>query len=61
VLVEVLSETTEAYERGAKAAHYRRLASLMLEARAGEVVDVPSLGVRLDAGAVYANPLGANH
>lgn len=28
VLVEVLSETTEAYDRGVKAAHYRRLASL---------------------------------
>jgi Uma2 family endonuclease len=28
VLVEVLSESTEAYDRGAKAAHYRRIASL---------------------------------
>lgn len=28
VLVEVLSDTTEAYDRGAKAAHYRRIASL---------------------------------
>ncbi|MFT3713306.1 MAG: Uma2 family endonuclease [Archangium sp.] len=28
VLVEVLSEGTEAYDRGAKAGHYRRLASL---------------------------------
>lgn len=28
VLVEVLSESTEAYDRGAKAAHYRRLDSL---------------------------------
>ncbi len=28
VLVEVLSETTEGYDRGAKAAHYRRVTSL---------------------------------
>ena len=28
VLVEVLSETTEGYDRGAKAAHYRRIPSL---------------------------------
>lgn len=28
ILVEVLSESTEAYDRGAKAAHYRRLESL---------------------------------
>lgn len=28
LLVEVLSESTEAYDRGAKAAHYRRLESL---------------------------------
>jgi Uma2 family endonuclease len=28
VLVEVLSETTEAYDRGAKAAHYRRIPTL---------------------------------
>jgi Uma2 family endonuclease len=28
VLVEVLSSTTEAYDRGAKAGHYRRLSSL---------------------------------
>ncbi len=28
LLVEVLSESTEAYDRGAKAAHYRRIASL---------------------------------
>ncbi len=28
VLVEVLSESTEAYDRGAKAAHYRRINSL---------------------------------
>jgi Uma2 family endonuclease len=28
LVVEVLSESTEAYDRGAKAAHYRRIASL---------------------------------
>jgi Uma2 family endonuclease len=28
LLVEVLSESTEAYDRGSKAAHYRRIASL---------------------------------
>lgn len=28
VIVEVLSDSTEAYDRGAKASHYRRLASL---------------------------------
>jgi Uma2 family endonuclease len=28
LIVEVLSESTEAYDRGAKAAHYRRIASL---------------------------------
>lgn len=28
LLVEVLSDSTEAYDRGAKAAHYRRIASL---------------------------------
>lgn len=28
MLVEVLSDTTEAYDRGAKAAHYRRIPSL---------------------------------
>jgi Uma2 family endonuclease len=28
VLIEVLSESTESYDRGAKAAHYRRIPSL---------------------------------
>jgi Uma2 family endonuclease len=28
LIVEVLSDSTEAYDRGAKAAHYRRIASL---------------------------------
>lgn len=29
VLIEVLSDSTEAYDRGAKFAHYRKLASLL--------------------------------
>jgi Uma2 family endonuclease len=83
VLVEVLSEATEAYDRGAKWAHYRRIPSLreyvllsqaealvevyrraesgrweLLEARAGETIELASLGVHLDLTAIYANPLG---
>jgi len=83
VLVEVLSESTEGYDRGGKAAHYRRIPSLreyvlvaqteprievfrraeigrweLLEARAGETIEIASLGARLDVSAVYANPLG---
>ena len=83
VLVEVLSDTTEGYDRGAKAAHYRRIPSLreyvlvsqreplvevqrraeggrweLLEARAGEAIELGSLGVSLAVSAVYANPLG---
>jgi Uma2 family endonuclease len=82
VLVEVLSESTEAYDRGAKAAHYRRIPSLreyvlvaqdeprievhrrtahgrweLLEARQGEMIELASLGVALDVGAVYDDPL----
>jgi Uma2 family endonuclease len=82
VLVEVLSDATEAYDRGAKAAHYRRIPSLreyvlvaqaeprievhrrtesgrweLLEARAGETIELASLGIHLDVAAVYANPL----
>ena len=84
VLVEVLSDSTEAYDRGAKAAHYRRIPSLrehvlvaqdeprvevyrradggrweLIETRPGEVVELASLGVRLEVSAIYANPLGA--
>jgi Uma2 family endonuclease len=84
VLVEVLSESTEGYDRGAKWAHYRRIPSLrefvlvsqapplvevfrragsgrfeLLEARPGETIELDSLGVRLDVGEIYANPLGA--
>ena len=83
VLVEVLSDTTEAYDRGAKAAHYRRIPSLreyvlvsqieplvevyrrtesgrweLLEARAGDAVELASLGIHIDVTALYANPLG---
>lgn len=82
LLVEVLSDSTEAYDRGAKAAHYRRIPSLreyvlvgqqeplvevyrrnergrweLLEARAGERVDLASLGIQLEVDAIYRNPL----
>lgn len=82
LLVEVLSDSTEAYDRGAKAAHYRRIPSLqeyvlvsqneplievyrrnerghfeLFEARAGEHVELASLGVSLEVRAVYENPL----
>lgn len=84
VVAEVLSDTTEAYDRGAKAAHYRRMTSLqeyvlvsqaeplvevyrrteggrweLLEGRAGDVVELRSLGINLAVAAVYANPLAA--
>jgi Uma2 family endonuclease len=82
LLVEVLSDSTEAYDRGAKWAHYRRIASLreyvlvsqaeplievyrrteggrfeLLEARAGEAIELASIGARIEVSAVYANPL----
>lgn len=82
LLVEVLSESTEAYDRGAKAAHYRRIPSLkeyvlvaqdeprievyrrndrggweLYEARSGSQLRLESVGVELDVGAVYENPL----
>src|SRR5690606_22484704 len=72
ILAEVLSETTEGYDRGSKAAHYRRIASLreyvlvaqdeprievyrknerqrweLIEARAGEHVELASLGLTI--------------
>ncbi len=74
----MLSDTTEAYDRGAKASHYRRIDSLseyvlasqseplievhrrnerghfeLVEARAGELAELASLGVD----AVYEDPL----
>jgi Uma2 family endonuclease len=83
LILEVLSDSTEAYDRGAKWAHYRRIASLrdyvlisqaeplvevyrrtkdgrfeLFEARAGETIELASIGARLDVSAVYANPLG---
>jgi Uma2 family endonuclease len=57
VLVEVLSDSTEAYDRGAKWAHYRRSEGgrwELLEARPGEAIELQSLGVHLDVAAVYA-------
>ena len=86
VLVEVLSESTEAYDRGAKAARYRRLPTLreyvlvsqsealvelqrrnpsgsweIVEARPGQILELASVGVGLDVGAIYLNPLGAGN
>ena len=49
VLVEVLSESTEAYDRGAKAGHYRRLASLkeyVLVSQAERRIEVQRLNER---------------
>ncbi len=82
VIVEVLSASTEAYDRGEKARHYRKIESLQEyvlvssssprvevhrrnaegrweidEAGPGEQVVLSSIDVRLDLGAVYANPL----
>jgi Uma2 family endonuclease len=82
LLVEVLSDSTEAYDRGAKWSHYRRIASLreyvlvsqgeplievyrrteggrfeLFEARAGETIELASIGARLEVSVVYADPL----
>jgi Uma2 family endonuclease len=84
VIVEISSPTTEAFDRGAKAAHYRRLPSLreyvlvaqdrrhvevhsrnaagiweIHEAGDGMATSValPSLGIALDVGAIYDDPL----
>lgn len=82
LLVEVLSESSEAYDRGAKAAHYRRIPSLreyvlvsqreplievyrrneqgrfeLFESRAGETVELASVGATLTVDAIYENPL----
>ena len=49
VLVEVLSESTEAYDRGAKAGHYRRISSLreyVLVSQAERKVEVQRLTER---------------
>lgn len=82
LLIEVLSDSTEAYDRGAKAAHYRRIRSLreyvlvsqneqrievyrrneqgrfeLFESGPGQSVELSSVAVTLDVGAIYDNPL----
>lgn len=71
VIVEVLSDSTEAYDRGAKAFHYCRLPSLkeyVLVSPAdrrielhfygpGERVELTSLGISISVDAVYLNPM----
>lgn len=66
VLVEVLSKTSEAYDRGAKANHYRRIEVQRRNAQghwelrffgAGEQVELASVDARFDVDAVYVNPL----
>ena len=37
---------------------YRRTEGGRFEARAGETIELASIGARLDVNAVYANPLG---
>jgi Uma2 family endonuclease len=84
ILFEVLSDSTEAYDRGAKAAHYRRIPALreyvflsqgeprvevfrrtdagrweLIEARAGETIELASVPARLDVAALYHDPLRA--
>jgi Uma2 family endonuclease len=51
VLVEVLSESTEAYDRGAKAAHYRRIPSLREYLLVSQEEPLIELFRRTDAGA----------
>ncbi len=82
VLVEVLSPSSEAYDRGAKFGHYRQLPSLceyvlvnhreprievhrrneagrfeLYEARAGERVELASVGCMLVVDEIYFDPL----
>lgn len=82
LIVEVLSDSSEAYDRGAKATHYRRIPTLreyvlasqsepsaevyrrnaegrfeLYEFRAGDAVELASVGVSLAVAAIYANPL----
>jgi Uma2 family endonuclease len=81
LIVEVLSDSTEAYDRGQKASHYRRIPSLrayllvsqhephlelqirqadgrwiLLEARAGERLEIDPLEIGLDVDEVYREP-----
>lgn len=78
LLAEVLSPTTEAWDRGGKALHYRQIATLqhyllvrvdaphieyhrrqedgswrLTDHRAGDVLSIPELGVRIDLDALY--------
>lgn len=82
VLVEVLSPSSEAYDRGAKFGHYRQIPSLreyvlvnhrephievhrrndagrfeLHEARAGERIEIVSLGCTLIVDEIYFDPL----
>jgi len=83
LLIEVLSDSTEAHDRGTKAAHYRRIPSLeeyafvsqheplievyrknqrgrwelAVEARAGEIAELASVGAVVSVDGVYADPL----
>ena len=57
VLVEVLSDSSEAYDRGQKFGHYRRIPSLAEEASAGEVAPLLSIGCALSVDEMYADPL----
>lgn len=84
LLVEILSDSTEAYDRGEKAAHYRRIPSLreyllvsqrerrlelfrrgehgewlLLEAGAGDRLELASIGASIAVDDVYRNPLSA--
>jgi Uma2 family endonuclease len=81
LLVEVLSDSTEAYDRGPKASHYRRIPSLkgylmisqheprlelqlrqadgswtLLEAGAGERLELRPLGIGIDVDELYREP-----
>jgi Uma2 family endonuclease len=85
LLVEVLSESSEAYDRGAKAARYRRIPSLreyvlvsqreplievyrrneqgrfeLFEGRAGDNIELASVGASVSVDAVYENPLAGD-
>jgi Uma2 family endonuclease len=48
LIVEVLSESTEAYDRGAKAAHYRRIPSLQVYVIASQTDALLEIYRRLD-------------
>jgi Uma2 family endonuclease len=50
VLVEILSESTEAYDRGAKAAHYRRIPSLREYVLVSHIEPAIEVHRRSDAG-----------